>query len=146
MPPWTRTVRRREVQLLLPAHFSQPVSATSLRCSERESEAVRPPRVSFGDVQEGTSAVHLHVRRTGGNTPPRELAFGQREGSCWGRRSMLEIPEQRVLASAQPGVRLWEENHPCKSTRVRAAVLSPDTVEPRGYSQGFFPSFGTVSP
>lgn len=134
------------MQLLLPAHFSQPVSAASLRCSERESEAVRPPRAFFGDVQEAKSAARLRVTRTGGNTPPGERAFGQREGSCWGRRSMLEIPEQRVLASAQPGVRLWEENHPCKSTRVQAAVFSPDTVEPRGYSQGFFPSSGILSP
>ena len=42
---------------------------------------------------------------------------------------MLEIPEQRVLASAQLGVRLWEENHPCKSTRVSRCerLCSPQT-------------------
>lgn len=44
--------------------------------------------------------------------------FEHGEGSSWGRRSMTEIPEWCVLASAQLGVRLWEENPPRKSIRV----------------------------
>jgi len=60
------------------------------------------------------------------------------------------IPEQRGVASAQPGLRLWEENCPSANPpaheRLRVALFLPDTVEPRGYSRGIVPSAETRSP
>lgn len=66
-----------------------------------------------GVAQEGMGASPPRATLAGGNIPLDRQGFGQREGSAWGSRSMLGIPEQRTLPLLN-----WGSGHPCKPTCV----------------------------
>lgn len=77
---------------------------------------MRPPQVFVGDVQEGMCRVPIHVSVV---------------SPSWAQGSLMpEAAACCVLASAQLGVRLREENHPHRSPvgqLLGRALCSPDT-------------------